>query len=145
MNFTTIIGDSQHMHTTRDALHLAHGRLTGEIIDSFYTVFNVLGDGHFESVYVRALQIELDYRGIASVREAPLTVRYRDRVAGDFRVDLLVEDTIIVEVKTAARIAAAHETQILNYLRTSGLSVGLLLNAGSRASVKRMILTPRND
>lgn len=142
-DFRSGLGDDSQMHTIRDVLQLAHGHLTGQIIDSFYTVYNVLGAGHFESVYVRALQVELNFRGIASVREAPLTVRYRGMVVGDFRVDLLVEDTIIVEVKTAERIAAPHAVQVMGYLRASGLSVGLILNAGTRPTVRRMIYSPR--
>ena len=78
-----------------------------------------------------------------SEREAPLTVRYRDKVVGHFRVDLLVAETIIVEVKTADKISAAHERQTLNYLRESGLPVGLILNAGPQATVRRMIRTRR--
>jgi len=131
------------VHATQDVLQLAYGDLTRQIIDAFYTVFNDLGDGHFESVYVRALQVELDHRGIHSEREARLTVRYRGIVVGDFRVDLLVVETVIVEVKTADRIGVEHERQVLGYLRASGLPVGLILNAGTRPSVRRMIRTRR--
>ena len=131
------------MPATQDVLQLAYGDPTGQIIDAFYTVYNALGDGHFESVYVRALQVELDYRGIPSERESRLAVRYRDIVVGDFRVDLLVVETVIVEVKTAHKIVAEHERQVLGYLRASGLQVGLILNAGTLPSVRRMIRTRR--
>lgn len=129
------------MPLTREALRLAHGELTGQIIDSFYTVYNELGEGFVESVYTRALQIELEFRGIESERESPMKVHYRDKVVGDFRVDLLVVGTIVVEVKTADRIAKPHEKQMLNYLRASRRPVGLILNAGDRPTVKRKILT----
>ena len=79
------------MAMTKDVLQLAHGELTKQIIDAFHTVFNELGDGFVESVYVRALQTELHFRDVPSQREAPLTVRYRDEVVGEFRVELLVE------------------------------------------------------
>jgi GxxExxY protein len=63
---------------------------------------------------------------VPSQREAPLVVRYRDEVVGEFRVDLLVDDLIIVEVKTADRIAKAHERQVLNYLKAAEHPVGLI-------------------
>ena len=116
------------MRATQDVLQLAYSDLTGTIIDAFYTVYNALGDGHFESVYVRALQVELEFRGIPSEREAPLTVRYRDKVVGDFRVDLLVAETIIVEVKTADKISAAHERQTLNSVRFPSFRVSQFLH-----------------
>jgi len=125
-----------------DPLRLAYGELTQQIIDAFYTVFNYLGSGHFESVYVRALEVELHYRHVPSQREAPIKVYYKSFVVGAFRVDLLVANSVLVEVKTAERISKPHETQLLNYLRTSDHCVGLLLNAGDRPTVKRMIWTP---
>ena len=133
------------MQLKQDALQLAHGELTGQIIDAFYTVCNELGDGFVESVYVRALQIELQFRHVPSQREAPLVVRYRDEVVGEFRVDLLVDDLIIVEVKTADRIAKAHERQVLNYLKAAEHPVGLILNVSDRPTVRRKIWTPRSE
>ncbi len=129
------------MDTTRDALQLAHGELTREIIGAFHDVYNELGHGFVESVYVRSLLVALDDRGIFGELEAPLIVRYRDTIVGRFRVDLLVEGTVIVEMKTGEKIVTAHQRQLLNYLRASGLAVGLVLNVGERPSVRRMIWT----
>ena len=127
------------MPLTKDVLQLAHGELTRQIIDAFHTVFNELGDGFVESVYVRALQTELHFRQVPSQREAPLVVHYRDEVVGQFRVDLLVDDLIIVEVKTADRIAKSHERQVVNYLKAADHPVGLILNVSDRPTVRRKI------
>ena len=129
------------MDATRDALQLAHGDLTREIIGAFHDVYNDLGHGYVESVYVRSLMVALGDRGISYEREAPLIVRFRGTIVGTFRVDLLVERTIIVEMKTGEKIVPVHERQLLNYLRASRLSVGLVLNVGERPSVRRMIWT----
>ena len=129
------------VNQTRDALALAHGDLTGQVIGAFYDVYNDLWRGYVESVYARSMVVELSARAIACEREAPLVVRYRDIIVGEFRADLLVERKIIVEVKVGDKITAAHQRQLLNYLRVSGLSVGLILNVGERPSVKRLIWT----
>ena len=129
------------MSEIRDALHLAHGHLTQQVIGGFYDVYNELGAGFVESVYTRALQIALAARGIAAEREAPLRVRYREIVVGDFRADLLVQQLVIVELKTCDKIQPPHERQLRNYLRASGLSVGLILNVGDTPGVKRLIWT----
>ena len=133
------------MQLRQDALQLAHGELTKEIIDAFHTVFNELGDGFVESVYVRALQTELRFRQVPTQREAPLTVYYRDEVVGEFRVDLLVDDLIIVELKTAEKIAKPHERQVLNYLKAADHPVGLILNVSDRPTVRRKIWTRRSE
>ena len=133
------------MPMTQDVLQLAHGELTKQIIDAFHTVFNELGDGFVESVYVRALQIELRFRHVPSHREAPLVVHYRGEVVGEFRVDLLVDDLIIVEVKTAEKIAKSHERQVLNYLKAAEHPVGLILNVSDRPTVRRKIWTRRSE
>lgn len=125
----------------RDALDLAHGEITQKIIGAFHDVYNDIGDGYFESVYVRSLVVALGDRGITCEREAGLTVRFRDTIVGQFRVDLLVERAIIVEVKVGEKIVSLHERQLINYLRASGLNVGLVLNVGTRPSVRRVIWT----
>lgn len=129
------------MESTRDALRLAHGLLTQQIIEAFYDVYNDLDIGFVESVYALSLQIALAHRGLRAQREAPYRVQFRGQIVGDFRADLVVEDKIVVEIKTADKIVAAHERQLRNYLRASGLSVGLVLTFGERPAVRRMIWT----
>lgn len=113
--------------------------ITEKIIACAFEVHKVLGAGFLESVYVKALLIELQSMGFAVCAEVPITVYYRDQVVGEFRADLLVEDEIIVEVKAVAGVAALHEAQLLNYLNATRKSVGLLLNFGPSVQVRRKI------
>jgi GxxExxY protein len=124
----------------RETDGLMHGEITHEIIGAFYEIYRRLGYGYFESVYQRALPIELTWRGLRSVREAPLTVRYRDEIVGEYRADLIVEGKVVIETKVADQINQAHEMQLLNYLSTAGLRVGLILNFGPRPTFRRLVL-----
>ena len=119
---------------------LIHHELTREIIGAFYEIYRRLGYGYFEAVYQRALPIELTWRGLNSLREVPLTVRYRDEIVGEYRADLIVEGKVIIETKVGEQINQAHEMQLLNYLSTAGLRVGLILNFGPRPSFRRLVL-----
>ena len=124
---------------------LLHGDLTREILGGFYHVYGKLGYGFAESVYQRALPIALAARGLRSEREVPLTVRFEGMVVGEYRADLVVESKVIVETKVADHIVHVHEMQLLNYLRATGLAVGLILNFGPRPSFKRMVLSNFNS
>ena len=120
---------------------LLHGELTGEIIAGFYAVFNELGHGYLESVYVRALAVELFARRMNVTREVPVTVFYKGVTVGAFRADLLVADTVVVRVTAGVDDLEEHRSQLLNYLRGSGKEVGLLLHFGARAVLKRVVNT----
>jgi GxxExxY protein len=122
---------------------LLHGDITGEIISAFYTVYNELGHGFLESVYVRALAIELFQRRMNVAREVPVTVFYKGVTVGTYRADLVVADTVIVEVKAAEHTSEADRPQLLNYLRASGKEVGLLLHFGPKAALRRVIHTKK--
>lgn len=118
---------------------LLHADLTRDIIAAFYDVYNELGSGFLESCYVRALQLELARRGVESRREVPAEVRFRGEVVGLCRLDLLVADAVIVECKTADRLAVHHESQLLHYLKATGITVGLILFFGSRPLHRRLV------
>lgn len=122
-----------------DKALLMDADLTDRIIGAFYAVYNELGHGFLESVYENALAIALREAGLAVQHQASLSVRYRSHVVGDFKTDLLVEGRIIVELKAVAQLMPAHEAQLVNYLKASGLHVGLLLNFGSRPQFKRKV------
>ena len=124
---------------------LAHGEVTREIIGAFYDVYNALGYGYVESVYANAMALALAARGLQFEREKLLKVHYLDRLVGEFRCDLLVEQQVIVEHKTAERLVVSHESQTLNYLRASGLSVGLILNFGAKPSKRRILWTKGDE
>jgi GxxExxY protein len=127
--------------TARGTLDLVHGDLTREIIGAFYQVYRELGYGFFEAVYQRAMPLALAARGVSSEREVPLVVRFRGEVIGEYRADLIAEGRVIVETKVADQIARAHEMQLLNYLRATGIHVGLVLNFGPRPTFRRLLLS----
>ena len=118
---------------------LKHAALTELIIGVFYNVYNELGFGFLESVYRKCLHIALVEQGLKVETEVPVPVFFRGVNVGDFRADLVVNDCILLELKTAESIVAAHEAQLLNYLRATPLEVGLVLNFGPKAQVRRLL------
>ena len=100
------------------------------IIDAAITVKRVLGHGFLESVYQRALLYELKLRGLEAQIEVPVEVHYKCVVVGSFRADILVENSIIVELKVAENIDLAHEYQLVNYLKATDIDHGLIINFG---------------
>jgi GxxExxY protein len=107
--------------------------LTGQIIGLAMEVHRTLGPGFLESVYRRALLIELHRAGIRADPEQRIAVRYRGEVVGEFIPDLVVEQRLIVELKAVQNLDKAHEVQTVNYLTATGLETGLLINFGSRS------------
>jgi GxxExxY protein len=94
-----------------------------------------------EKVYENALLIELKNRGLRTESQVPITVSYKDNVVGEYLADLLVENKVIVELKTVENLDKLHEAQLLNYLKATGLHVGLLVNfKHKKADIKRMVL-----
>jgi len=112
--------------------------LTHKIIGSAYSVFNHLGFGFLESIYKKAMLIELSNQGIKAEAEKPLKVYYDNQVVGEFFVDLYIEDKIIVELKAVQNLVKEHEVQLVNYLTALKKDIGLLINFGpSGVEVKR--------
>lgn len=107
--------------------------LITQIIDSAYKVHETFCPGYLESVYRNALVRELKLRGIRSQIEAPIPVRYKGEVIADFRADIFVENSIIVEIKAVKETIDIdrHELQLVNYLKATGIEVGLLFNFGT--------------
>jgi len=119
---------------------LKHGDLTEKIVGIFYDVYNELGPGFLESVYPQSLAIALSSGGLKVQRELAVPVYFRGQLVGDFRADLPVEDTVLLEVKTCRVLEPAQEAQLLHYLRATRFEVGLLLNFGPRPRAQRIIL-----
>ena len=114
---------------------------TERIIGCAYTLQNALGVGFLEKVYENALAHELRKAGLRVEQQKPLRVMYDGVVVGEYAADLVVDDSIIVELKAAKAIDEIHEAQMLNYLKATGVKVGLILNFGTpRLGIKRMIL-----
>jgi GxxExxY protein len=117
-----------------------HSELTEVIIGVFYDVYNELGFGFLESVYRNSMRFALEEKGLFVQSEAEIAVFFRGHNVGDFRADLVVNRCILLELKTAERIVAAHEAQAMNYLRGSSLELALILNFGPRPGMRRLIL-----
>lgn len=118
-------------------------RLTSRIIGAAIEVHHALGPGLLEPLYERALCIELDTRQMRYIRQIAVPAYYKGHPLGQYRVDLVVEDAIVVEVKSVINMPSVFETQILTYLRLTGMRVGLLINFNSRLlahGVRRFVL-----
>jgi GxxExxY protein len=112
--------------------------ITHKIIGCAYTVYKKLGFGFLESVYRKAMVIELAKSGLRVEEEKPLQVYYDDQVVGDFKADLFVEETVVVELKSVQNMVKEHEVQLVNYLNGLKKEIGLLINFGSSGvKVKR--------
>ena len=110
---------------------LLHRDLTGAIIGAFFEVYNGLrGSGYLESVYRSALAVELQLSGHRCVREGLIEVLYKGVRVGSYPYDLLVDEKVLIEVKSGDVLAPNAKRQLLNYLRGTGLQVGLLLHFG---------------
>jgi GxxExxY protein len=105
--------------------------LTRRVIGGAMRVHGTLGPGYLEAVYVRALAWELRLGGLAVDCERRLTVRYRGCDVGVFVPDVIVDGRVVLEIKAVERLVPAHEAQLVNYLVTTGVEVGLLLNFGA--------------
>jgi GxxExxY protein len=116
-------------------------KLTYAINGAIFEVNNVLGPGFLEKVYENALFVELQKRGIKVECQTPVKVIYKDTVVGEYIADLLVEDQVIVELKTVDKLEKIHEAQLLNYLKATGIQIGLLVNfRNQKADIKRLVL-----
>ncbi len=119
---------------------MKHQELTEKIIGCAYTVYNRMGYGFLESVYEKCLLIELQRAGLKAESQQPVAVYYDDQIVGDFVADVVVEDLIILELKSVGSLVKAHEVQLVNYLVATGKDVGLLINFGeTRVEVKRKL------
>ncbi len=117
--------------------------ITHKIIGAAYKVFNTLGFGFLESVYKKGMVIELTKSTLKVEEEKPLKVYYDNQVVGDFYIDLLVEDEIVIELKSVENLIKAHEVQVVNYLNGLKKKIGLLINFGpTGVDVKRKYREP---
>jgi len=105
-------------------------QLLQSIKDAAYEVRLHLAPGFLESVYQNALQVELRDRGLSAEKEVPIPVMYKQRIVGDFRADLLVSNSVIIELKAVKEITPIHEAQLVNYLTATGLDYGYIINYG---------------
>ena len=121
-----------------------HWDITSRVIGCAMNVHTVMGNGFQEVIYQRCLAVEMESEGISFTRERDMPVLYRGREVGSRRVDFVVEDKVIVELKAIAALEDVHLAQGLNYLEAYGFEIGLLLNFGApRLEYKRLIRDKR--
>ena len=119
---------------------MKYKELTEKIIGCAYRVYNKMGFGYLESVYKKCMLIELRKAGFDIESQKPIRVQYDGEVVGDFIADILVNDTVILELKSVRKLVEAHEVQLVNYLVATGKPVGLLINFGeTKVAVKRKV------
>jgi GxxExxY protein len=123
----------------QNRISLKHRELTQQILRVFFRVYNEMGYGFLESVYEECMAIALREAGLGVQRQVSLPVWFRGYRVGDFRADLLIGGAVIVELKSVRVLEPSHEAQVLQYLRSTEIEVGLLLNFGSHPQFRRLI------
>lgn len=118
---------------------ILHKELTGSILKLFYEVYNELGYGFLEKVYQNALYNELKNNGFEVESQKQIKVYYKNIEVGEYYADLIVNDKVILELKATEAITEAHEFQLLNYLKSTNIEVGLLLNFGKKPEFCRKV------
>ena len=119
---------------------MEYRELIEKIIGCAYAVYNNMGFGFLESVYEKCLLIELEKAGLQAESQKPIDVLYEGQLVGQFVADIVVNDTVILELKSVRRIGTAHEVQLVNYLVATGKPVGLIVNFGEKkVEVKRRV------
>ena len=115
-------------------------KISGKVISCAFDVSNTLGAGFLEKVYENALAISMEDAGLRVERQKAFDVLFKGRIVGAYVADLVVNGSLLVEVKALSALASDHEAQLMNYLKASGLGVGLLINFGTpRIGIKRIV------
>ena len=123
---------------------MEYEELTHKIIGVAYKVFNTLGFVFLESIYKKAMIIELVKNNLKVESEKPLKVFYENQIVGDFYIDLYIDDKIVVELKSVENLVKQHEVQLVNYLQELQKDIGLIINFGpSGVEVKRKFRIPK--
>lgn len=122
-------------------MQLLHNEITDKVIKAFYKVNNELGFGFLEKVYQNALVFELIEMGFICEKQKQVKVFYRGQVVGEYFADLIVNGKVIIELKSAETLVEEHELQLINYLKSTEMEVGLLLNFGRKPQFKRKLFT----
>ena len=115
--------------------------LSRRIMAAAFNVLNTLGCGFLEKVYENAMVVEMRDQDLSSVVQVPFDVKYRDETVGTYVADIVVEDSVLLELKVAQKIDSVHRAQVMNYLKASGLKLGIILNfAKPKLEFERIVL-----
>jgi len=139
MEYFNTINDFDRITGFTDGIKtMEHKELTEVIIGCAYRVYNTMGFGYLESVYEKCMIIELRKAGLTVETQKAINVFYHAELVGEFIADMVINDTIIIELKSVKHLSQAHEVQLVNYLVATGKPLGLLINFGeSKVDVKR--------
>ena len=124
---------------TREKFEGKHSELTGKILGAFFQVHKELGYGFSERVYENALAMLLIEMGLKVEQQVHVDVFYHGRVVGEYIADMVINDTVLLELKATQKIIEDHAAQLLNYLKATSIEVGLVLNFGPSAEFRRKI------
>ena len=116
-----------------------HSDLTGKILGAFFQVHKEMGFGFSEKVYESALEVLLLELGMIVEKQKEIKVYYHGKVVGDYKADMIVNNVVLLELKSVEKLIDAHDAQLLNYLKATEIEVGLLLNFGKEAEFHRKI------
>ena len=116
-----------------------HSGLTGTILRAFFQIHKELGFGFSENVYESALEVLLKELGLTPERQKEILVYYRGKRVGEYKADMIVNGVVLLEIKSVEKLIDAHDAQLLNYLKSTEIEVGLLLNFGHKAEFHRKI------
>jgi len=115
--------------------------LSYAIIGAIFEVNHVLGPGFLEKVYENALCVELEKRGLNAQAQCPVQVKYKGQIVGDYIADIVVENKVVLELKTVDDLTSVHIAQLLNYLQATRMPLGLLVNfKDKKAKIRRVVL-----
>ncbi|MBI3583122.1 MAG: GxxExxY protein [Nitrospinae bacterium] len=109
------------------------------LIGCAYEVYNKLGGGFLEKVYENAMMIKLKEKGLSAIQQSHVNVYFEGNLVGEYFADILVEDKVIVELKAVSELSKTHEVQLVNYLKATGIKLGLLLNFGEKIKIIRRV------
>ena len=121
-----------------DERRFKHQELTEQIIGVFYEVYNELGHGYLEKIYEEAMARALKAKGFQVQKQASLPVWFRGEIIGVYDADLVINNVVLIELKACKAIDPSHEAQLLHYLRSTEIEIGLLLNFGPRPQLRRL-------
>lgn len=116
-----------------------HSDLTGKVLGAFFQIHKEMGFGFSEKVYQAALAILLEELGMMVEQQKPIKVYFHNRVVGEYIADMVINDVVLLELKAVEHLADVHSAQLLNYLKSTEIEVGLLLNFGPQAEFRRKI------
>lgn len=130
--------DENQPQINADERRYKHSELTETIIGIFYDVYNELGYGFLEKVYEEAMAMALRAKGLVVKQQAAVAVWFRGEKIGSYDADLVVANSVLVELKACKGLDSSHEAQLLHYLRATEIEIGLLLNFGPRPNIRRL-------